>query len=782
MDKRSIFFIILLALSFYFMQSWFAESEKKKSQNRITQFQHEQKTLQQDLSNKITELKDLPLVPIYSDKEKKQVLTYAVETEGQYITLAWDSHLPEQLYTKDGMVQLAFKNIRKNEPVLYSNWSHPIITTDLPSGSSFDLQLVTLDQEKPQIFLGQYQDGFIRFPLQSPQSNALALFYWQGKYHLLFFYDASTQKLVPLQTFSNFSHLIEKKGVSPSISDQSIEEKFYVLENDYLQLVFSNYGGALSEINLPFQAKFNNKSIIHPIEFDKKIEKDNPKNALFPLQSYYTYDTSILHDKGTSGKYYPLIRRSIIAQNGTYKTRLLPELYALAIIDHNETIKFRVTRFEKSFIEFEATTSQRKIKKTFSFSTKAPYIIEASISIEGNPQGLYLTSGLPEVELVSGNSLPSLKYKISKNGKNTVEKITLPKPKSIVTSLSPNWISNANGFFGLIIDPLSQMGLGYESRKILGTTAPSRLTLIDPEYNLYPADKFPAYELLLPFPARSGTYNFRVYTGPFQKSLLTIADDIYSDPVTGYNPDYLGAISFHGWFSFISEPFAKFLFLLMSFFFKLTHSWGFSIILLTFVLRLMLYPLNTWSIRSTAKMQELGPKVKALQAKYKKDPKKGQIETMKLYREAGVNPLTGCFPILIQMPFLIGMFDLLKSTFELRGVGFIPGWIDNLTAPDVLFSWNYPILFLGTEFHLLPLLLGGVMFLQQKISSKLPKNKKEWTDQQKQQKMMNNIMAIVFTLLFYNFPSGLNLYWISSMLMGMIQQWYTTKKMNLQTK
>ena len=131
-------------------------------------------------------------------------------------------------------------------------------------------------------------------------------------------------------------------------------------------------------------------------------------------------------------------------------------------------------------------------------------------------------------------------------------------------------------------------------------------------------------------------------------------------------------------------------------------------------------------------MQQIAPQVSAIQEKYKKEPKRAQMEIMNLYREKKINPLTGCFPLLIQMPFLIGMFDLLKSAFELRGAVFIPHWIDNLTAPDVLFSWSYPLPFFGTDFHLLPLLLGAVMYYQQKMSSPLPKDKSLMTDQQKQ--------------------------------------------------
>jgi YidC/Oxa1 family membrane protein insertase len=176
------------------------------------------------------------------------------------------------------------------------------------------------------------------------------------------------------------------------------------------------------------------------------------------------------------------------------------------------------------------------------------------------------------------------------------------------------------------------------------------------------------------------------------------------------------------------------------------------------------------------KMQEIAPKIKAVQERYKKDPKKAQMEVMNLYREQGINPLSGCFPMLLQMPFLIGMFYLLKSSFPLRGASFIPGWIDNLAAPDVLFSWSYPIFFIGTEFHLLPIFLGLSMFFQQKLSSQAPKDPSQLTETQKQQKMMGNVMAIVLTVMFYSFPSGLNIYFISSNLLAMLQQWMLAKK------
>jgi YidC/Oxa1 family membrane protein insertase len=287
----------------------------------------------------------------------------------------------------------------------------------------------------------------------------------------------------------------------------------------------------------------------------------------------------------------------------------------------------------------------------------------------------------------------------------------------------------------------------------------------------------PGYQVMTPLKTAPGETKFRVFAGPFASNILKELDAAYTNPETGYNPDYIASQTFHGWFAFISEPFAKFLFLLMQAFYWLTGSWGFSIILLTVALRVMLYPLNAWSLKSTINMQKIAPEVKAIQDKHKKDPQKAQMEVINLYRERKVNPLSGCLPLLIQMPFLIGMFDLLKSTFELRGASFIPGWIDDLSAPDTLFTWGYPIFFIGNAFHLLPFLLGGVMFLQQRMMATGPTNPAEMTDQQRQQKAMGTMMTVMFTVMFYHFPSGLNIYWLSSMLLGMLQQWWTSKRM-----
>lgn len=553
-------------------------------------------------------------------------------------------------------------------------------------------------------------------------------------------------------------------AAEPVTRETSRNESFYVLENEYQQLVFSNLGGSLAEINLPFKSDSHPKSIVNEIDFDRTILKDSPQYARFPLQGYTTADNAY-HNEGALGGYYPLLRRPI-------NNPISPQYYALSI-QGDSNVNYTVSRFEKNLIQFKAAG----ITKTYIIPEErnGPYCFDLEIQIDGKADNLWLSSGVPDVELVSGSYTPLLRFQYTKDVVSDVDTIDLPKKGPVInTSYSPNWISNCNGFLGMIMDPLSTAGQGYQALQIDGEKIPTRLTLIDAKYNLYPAANYPGYATLLPL--KSGKTNFRIFAGPFDHSLLKGLDSIYEEPTKNYNPDYIAAQKIQGWFSFISQPFSKFLFFLMQIFYTITRSWAASIILLTIALRLMMYPLNAWSIKSQTKMQEIGPKVKAVQERYKGDPRRAQLEVMNLYREAGVNPITGCFPVLLQMPFLIGMFYLLKSSFPLRGAVFIPGWIDDLASPDILFTWGPRIWFIGNEFHLLPILMGLSMYLQQRLSSKLPKDPSQMNDAQKQQKMMTNMMSILFVVMFYNFPSGLNIYFMFSTLLAVGQQYLMTRK------
>jgi len=595
-------------------------------------------------------------------------------------------------------------------------------------------------------------------------------------------FDSKNPKPIPPKIASTVLVNPEADLSAPINLPPDSPEDLYVLENEYEQVVFSNIGGSISEINLTLKSEQNPNSLVLPIGFDKTMAEKYPFNDHFPVRSFWSMKNGQLAKmpSGSTGGYYPLLRRPVFGEKGEILHPLSPRYFAFNVLSDEETLynkPYKVTRFEKNVIEFSYSDSYRKITKTYTLlEGKTPYCLELRINVEGDGRGLWLTTGVPDVELISGNFSPGLKYLVQKGQKPAVESLSLPKTLTGYSSINPTWLSNSNGFLGLIIQPLSEMSSGFKAGMIDGTLAPTRLSVIDQEYDLYSVDKYPGYEFLIPLKTSNGVpFKTRFFSGPYQDTLLDNLDTAFAE--TGTNPRFNLAMSFQGWFTFISEPFGKFLFLLMKFFYQITHSWGFSIILLTVALRVMLYPLNGWSIKSSIRMQQIAPQVTAIQEKYKKDPKRAQMEVLSLYREKKVNPITGCLPILIQIPFLIGMFDLLKSVFELRGAGFIPGWIPNLTAPDVIFSWNYPIFFFGNDLHLLPFLLAAVMYIQQKMSSQAPKDPKLMTDTQKQQKMMGTVMTLVFTVMFYNFPSGLNIYWLSSMALGIVQQVWTNKGM-----
>src|SRR3984957_13116038 len=792
MDKRSLLFVLALTLALFAVHLWFSPKEQlavTQTANTTEMNASEMKEIQK----RISPVTSLPVVSLYKDAQGTQVATLAVKDNQQYLTFAWTNPVPQALYVKNGKkldeVQLRTDANKLQAPLLYSSsTTEPLRVVKLLPNESFDLQLVSFpDNQKANVTLAEIQNQAIHFPLNKPESSAIALYKIDGQYLPYAIYNPNSFLLTQINEMPYFNSLVQV--VQPEISAPANEEgeQFYVLENAYQQLVFSNIGGSLSDINLPLKSDLHPDSVIRPISFDRILKEQYPQTDWFPTSTYYAANpqggSPILVEKRSLGGYYPLIRRSIFGMGGKVVARAPPRHYACNIVTSDQKavdLKYTMKQLGKDFIEFEAVQSQRRITKRFSFPSDpkaAPYCFEVTIKVEGDARDLYLTSGIPEVELISGSSTPALKYRsTNSNNKSKVEQLSLPKNSENFSSFQPDWVCNSNGFLGLIIDPLTEIENGFSAHKIPGEFDATRLVVIDSEYQLYPADKYPGYEILLPLKNSSQAQTFRVFAGPFASKILKTVDQTYSNPATGYNPDYIASQSFHGWFAFISEPFAKFLFFLMNIFYQISRSWGVSIILLTLALRIMLYPLNAWSIKSTSKMQEIAPLVAAIQAKHKKDPKRGQLEVVALYREKGVNPFSGCLPILIQLPFLIGMFDLLKSTFELRGAVFIPHWIDNLTAPDVVFSWNYPIIFFGTEFHLLPILIGLVMYWQQKISSPLPKDKSLLTDQQKQQKMMGNIMVIVFTVMFYHFPSGLNIYWLFSILLGILQQWYMTRK------
>lgn len=261
------------------------------------------------------------------------------------------------------------------------------------------------------------------------------------------------------------------------------------------------------------------------------------------------------------------------------------------------------------------------------------------------------------------------------------------------------------------------------------------------------ADKKTAPTISIPIyfqldPGQSATRSFKLYVGP--KSL---------DRLTAVDPSLKAAINFG-----IFGPISKFLLVCLDFFERFTGNYGWAIIILTICYQVLVFPLTKKSLQHSVKMRELQPQIKKIQAQFKSDPKRLQMETLNLYRKNGMKfmGMEGCLPMLVQIPFFFSIYRALQMSYTLRGAPWIL-WIQNLAAPD--------------PYYVLPILMGGSTLLQQKVTSV--------TVDPAQAKMML-IMPIFLVFVFLKMPSGLVLYWcVQSVTTIGVQKYLQWRKFHL---
>ena len=207
---------------------------------------------------------------------------------------------------------------------------------------------------------------------------------------------------------------------------------------------------------------------------------------------------------------------------------------------------------------------------------------------------------------------------------------------------------------------------------------------------------------------------------------------------------------------------------LMNKLYSVIPNYGIAIIILTFLIKLILWPLGSKSYKSMSEMKKIQPLMKEIREKYKNDKKKMNEEVMSLYRTYKINPLGGCLPMLVQIPVFFALYRMLYEAIELRHAPFFL-WINDLAAPDRLFRFDFTIPFMDPPYGIpvLTLVMGATMFLQQKMSPPM--------GDPTQAKMMM-LMPVIFTVIFINFSSGLVLYWLVNNIVSISQQYYITEK------
>ena len=239
-------------------------------------------------------------------------------------------------------------------------------------------------------------------------------------------------------------------------------------------------------------------------------------------------------------------------------------------------------------------------------------------------------------------------------------------------------------------------------------------------------------------PGETKTSEATLYVGPqSQKRLGQIAQGL--DLVVDY-----------GWLTFLAKP----IYWLLSWLYGLVGNWGWAIVLLTVIVKAILYPISAAGYKSMARMKDLGPRMKEMQAKYGNDKQALNQAMMKMYKEEKINPMGGCLPIVLQIPVFLALYWVLLASVELRGSEWML-WIHDLAAPDPWF--------------ILPLIMMATMFLQILLNPK--------PADPTQAKVMY-IMPLVFSVMFFIFASGLVLYWLTNNVLSIAQQWYVNKQID----
>jgi len=241
----------------------------------------------------------------------------------------------------------------------------------------------------------------------------------------------------------------------------------------------------------------------------------------------------------------------------------------------------------------------------------------------------------------------------------------------------------------------------------------------------------------------SKAFSFKGYIGPKDYRVLD-----------GIDPVLVNAIEY-GWFTFAAAPLFKVLMWLHGIF----GNWGWAIIGLTILIRMILFPLTYKGMISMQKMKEVAPKIKEIQAKYKGDPQRMNAAVMETYKKHGANPLGGCLPLLLQIPVFFAIYRVLLNAVELQGAEWIL-WVNDLSRMDPYF--------------ILPILMGATMYYQQHIT---PNN---FTDPM--QEKIFKYLPVIFTFFFVTFPSGLVLYWFVNNIFSIAQQFIVNKQFDAMKK
>jgi len=272
-------------------------------------------------------------------------------------------------------------------------------------------------------------------------------------------------------------------------------------------------------------------------------------------------------------------------------------------------------------------------------------------------------------------------------------------------------------------------------------------------------------------PKQIKEYKFQLYLGPKDRELF-YNNQLYKQLGFIHTIDFMPCCCCP---AAIIRPLAFGILAIMKWLYDFIPNYGVIIMILVFLFRIVIHPLTKKSQVSMSRMSTLAPQVEQIRKKYAGNKTEMNKQVMALYKKQGASPIMGMLPMFVQMPIWIALYSAIYASVDLRGAAFLPVWITDLSVPDALFRFpviNLPVFGRLDSFNLLPILMGVAFYLQQKM---MPSQQSASPQIEQQQKMMKIMMPLLFPLMLYKAPSGLNLYIMSSVSAGVVEQHFIRK-------
>ena len=493
---------------------------------------------------------------------------------------------------------------------------------------------------------------------------------------------------------------LSKPSTQPIQPQTAIPLQEVSIENELLKMVWSNEGAALKSIKL------------------KQFKDAEANNILELLKDVNTEYRPLAIDTFAQKTKFHRQRYTILEQSASkivFTTKLEEGINII------KTINLPSGKYNVNMdIALENTTDT-----------------DASLSYNVIASSMITHEGIPSTDMAAVIGLDV-------GNKRTKLLHTAPKGfPSRNESVGIVWAGSTNKYFATILKPASSdqvASINEQAFDALGMLSNEKADSGDFMVSLQ-TNKFRIS------PHQSVTHSYLYFMGPKKEEVLE-------------QYDTLDALLSYGWLTSISKVLLSFLNAVH----RVIPNYGISIIILTVIIKGILFPLTRKSQLSMFRMQQLQPMINQLKEKYKHDKQRMGKEQMLLFKKYGANPMSGCLPMLLQLPVFFALFRTLQLSFEMRQAPFLL-WVNDLSMPDTLLHFSFSIPFIGNGLNILPLIMTAASFAQMKLTPKAPAIDPQ---AQAQQKMMS-FMPIIFAFILYHMPSGLTVYWTTSTIFSIIE-------------